>query len=134
MHKLKIIKRDGNLGFGLLKRFTVVFDYSDSLLYLKPGSKFNEPFEHDMSGLEYYADGDNFSRIIISRVEPGSPADVIGLERNDEILAINFKPVVGMSLEEIDNIFRSGNDRSLLLDIYHDKHIDKVIITLKRRI
>lgn len=130
----QMIRRDGNLGFGVLKKFTLLFDYSDSLIYLKPGNKFNEPFEHDMSGLEYYSDGVDFKRVIVSRVEPGSPADQIGIEKDDEIIGINFKPVANMSLDEIDRIFKSGNDRSLLLDVYHEKKIDKVIITLKRRI
>jgi len=129
-----IDKRDGNLGLGLLKRFDVVFDYPDNAIYLKPGANFNEPFEHDMSGLEYYADGDDFKRIIISRVEPGSAGDEIGLEKNDEILSINLKPISTMSLEQIDDLFKSQNDRSLLLGIYHDKKYDMVLITLKRRI
>ena len=68
------------------------------------------------------------------RLEPGSPADEIGLEKDDEILAINLKPVKNMTLEQIDNIFKSQNDRNLLLEIYHDKQKDQVIIKLKRRI
>jgi S1-C subfamily serine protease len=131
--KLKM-KRDGNLGIGLLKRFTVVFDYPGNAIYLRPGPNFDAPFEHDMSGLEYYADGSDYKRIIISRVEPGSAGDKIGLERDDEIVSINFKPISGMSLEQIDNIFKSQNDRNLLLGISHDKKLDEVILTLKRRI
>jgi hypothetical protein len=126
--------RDGNLGIGLLKRFVVVFDYPGNAIYLKPGSHFKDPFEHDMSGLEYYAAGDGFKRVIISRVEPGSAGDRIGLEKDDEIVAINFQPIAKMSLEEVDDIFKSQDDRSLVLEIYHDKKLDNVIITLKRRI
>jgi hypothetical protein len=128
------IKRDGNLGIGLLKRFTVVFDYAGGAMYLKPGPGFKAPFEQDMSGLEYYADGDGFRRIIISRVEPGSAADKVGLEKDDEIVSINFKLIANMSLEEVDDLFKSQDDRSLLLEVYHDKKYDNVIITLKRRI
>jgi len=128
------IKRDGNLGIGLLKKFTVVFDYAGGAMYLKPGPGFKAPFEQDMSGLEYYADGDGFRRIIISRVEPGSAADKVGLEKDDEIVSINFKLIANMSLEEVDNLFKSQDDRSLLLEVYHDKRYDNVIITLKRRI
>ncbi|HEY4327014.1 MAG TPA: PDZ domain-containing protein [Mucilaginibacter sp.] len=127
-------KRDGNLGIGLLERFTVVFDYVGNALYLKPGHHFNEPFEHDMSGLEYYASGKGFKHIIISRVEPGSAGDQIGLKENDEIVSINSKPVTDMSIEQLDDIFKSKNDRSLLLGIYHENKLDKVILTLKRRI
>jgi hypothetical protein len=126
--------RDGNLGMGILQRFTLIIDYPDSALYLKPGSNVNARFEHDMSGLEYYRTGDDYSHVIISRVEPGSPADDIGLEKDDEIVAINFKPVAKLTLEQIDDIFKSQNARTLLLEIYHDKKYDNVVITLKERI
>jgi C-terminal processing protease CtpA/Prc len=103
------------------------------LLYLKKGPLFDESSEHDMSGLEYYSTG-NFSHIIIGRVEPGSAGDLIGLEKGDEIMAINFKPVTKMTLEEIDSIFKSRDGRGVLLEIFHDNRYDKVILTLKRRI
>ncbi|MFC0518490.1 aspartyl protease family protein [Mucilaginibacter angelicae] len=128
------VMRDGNLGVGILKRFTVILDYPDSAMYLKPSFTYNDPFEHDMSGLEYYAAGDHLERIIISRVEPGSAADEIGLERDDEIISVNFKPVSKMNLQDIDELFKSKDDRSLLLEVYHDKRVDKVVLTLKRRI
>ncbi|UOE49487.1 aspartyl protease family protein [Mucilaginibacter sp. SMC90] len=128
------VKRDGNLGVGILKRFNVILDYPDSAMYLKPGSTYNAPFEHDMSGLEYYAAGDHLERIVISRVEPGSAADEIGLERDDEIISINFKPVSRMTLQDIDELLKSKDDRSLLLEVYHDKRVDKAVLTLKRRI
>ncbi|HWZ16778.1 MAG TPA: aspartyl protease family protein [Mucilaginibacter sp.] len=127
-------QRDGNLGMEVLKRFSLIIDYPDSCIYLKPGPNLNEPFEHDMSGLEYYGTGDNFNRVIISRVEPGSAADEIGLEKDDEIIAINFKRVSSMTLEQIDALFKSRDQRSLLLEIFHDKRLDQVIITLKRRV
>lgn len=130
----KDVQRDGNLGMGILKRFTAVFDYADTSIYLKPGSLMNAPFEHDMSGIEYYSAGTDYNRIIISRVEPGSAADAIGLEKDDEIVSINFKPVADMTLDQIDSLFKSQNDRSLLLEVLHDKKFDKVILTLKRRV
>ena len=58
----------------------------------------------------------------------------VGLFDGDEIVAINLNPVSKMNMEDVDNYFKSKNGRSLLLDIYHDKKYDKVIITLKRRI
>ncbi len=132
--KYMTVARDGNIGLGVLKRFTVVFNYQESVIYLKPNSAFRDPFEHDMSGIEYYAAGDDFKHIIVSRVEPGSPADEIGLEKDDEITSINFKPVADMSLEEIDGILKSKHERSLLLEVYHDHKYDRIIMTLRRRI
>jgi C-terminal processing protease CtpA/Prc len=127
------VPRDGNIGIGILKRFNLVFDYSNNLLYIKSNEKFKTPFEHDMSGIEYFMAGDNFAHLIIGRVAPGSAADEIGLLKDDEITSINFKPVSKMSAEEIDSYFKR-NERSLLLEVFHDKKYDKVIISLKRRI
>ena len=128
------VQRDGNLGVGILKKFTVVFDYQGNSLYLKPNTNFSEPFEHDMSGIEYYAAGEGLKHLIISRIEPGSAADEVGLEKDDEITSINFKSVGDMTMEEIDNILKSKNDRNLLIEVYHDHRFDRVILTLKRRI
>jgi hypothetical protein len=130
----RAVPRDGNLGLGILKKFTLIIDYQNSALFLQPGKDFKTPFEHDMSGLEYYADGDNYRTIIINRVEPGSAGDITGLQKDDAILNINFKPVADMSIQEIDDIFKSGADRSLILDIYRDKKRYRYIITLKRRL
>ena len=134
MDKMANISRDGSIGTDLLKRFVIWFDYRQGFIYLKPNSNIKQPFEHDMSGIEYYAVGNNFSRIIVCRVEPGSAADLTGIEKNDEILAINFKKVGHMTLQEIDEIFRSKNDRTLLLEVMRDQSIAKVLLTLKRRI
>jgi hypothetical protein len=125
------VKRDGNLGIDILKRFNMIIDYQSGALYLKPNSNFNTSFEHDMSGLEYYADGKDLKHIIISRVERGSAGDEIGLQKG---VSVNFKPVEKMGIEEIDNMFRSRTDRTLLLEIFRDNRYDKVVLTLRRRI
>jgi len=127
------VSRDGNLGIEILKKFDVIFDYPEGKLYLKPGSNFNEPFEHDMSGMEYYA-ADNFTHIIISRVEHGSPAEDLGLEEGDEILSINLKPVSKMTLEDIDTLFKSRDNRTVLLEVYHSKEYYFLVLKLKRRV
>lgn len=132
--QVHMVPRDGNIGLGILKRFTVLFDYANNAMYLKPTGRVKEPFEHDMSGLEYYFLGDKFDRLIIARVEPGSPGDEVGLQKNDEIVTINFKPADKLSIEEIDNMFRSKEDRSLLLEYIRDKKLYRVVLTLKRRV
>ncbi|MEB0263849.1 MULTISPECIES: aspartyl protease family protein [unclassified Mucilaginibacter] len=127
------VPRDGNLGIGILKRFNLAFDYTNGLLYVKSNEKLNVPFEHDMSGIEYFMAGENYLHLIVGRIAPGSPADEIGLIKDDEITSINFKPVSKMTAEEIDGYFKT-TERSLLLEIYHDKKYDRVIINLRRRI
>jgi hypothetical protein len=132
--KLISIKRDGSMGIDILKKFNMIIDYQNSVLYLKPDIYFHQPFEHDMSGIEYYADGPGLKHIIINSVDRGSAAADAGLQKGDEIVSINFKSVQEMSIEQIDNAFRTKDDQSVLLVIFHDNQYDKVILTLKRRI
>ena len=134
--KIRVSGRNGNLGNQILKRFEVVFDYSRNALYLKPSSAYRERFEHDMSGMEYVITGPDYKRLIVSRVEPDSPAELEGIEAGDEILSINLKPIRDYTVEEIDKLFKSGDDRSFLLHIQpkDSEKTRKVIFTLKRRI
>ncbi len=128
------VKRDGSIGIEVLKKFNVIFDYPEGCLYLKPNIYFKRPFEHDMSGLEYYTEGDGFKHVIINRVERGSAADEIGLVKGDEIVAINFKSVQDMTVADIDDLFKSRSERNLLLEIFRNNQYSKIILTLKRRI
>jgi hypothetical protein len=130
------INRNGNMGLAIIKRFHVVFDYNRSAMYVKPITTLKESFEHDMAGMEISSAGENYDRIIITRVEPLSSAAHAGLMKEDEILAINFKPVTEMSLSEIENLFRSRNGRNLIIDVLSkDGNVkERVILTLKQRI
>ncbi|MBE7179045.1 MAG: aspartyl protease family protein, partial [Mucilaginibacter polytrichastri] len=128
------VKRDGNMGIGILRKFAVLFDYQHELLYLRKSGRYPEPFEHDMSGIEFYSSGEKFDHIIISRVEPGSAGDDAGLVEGDEIISLNFKKVADMTVEEIDALFKSKDGRGILMEIGHGKETDRVILTLKKRL
>ena len=132
--KVISIKRDGSIGNQLLKRFEIIFDYERSCMYLKPNASFFEPFEHDMSGIELYANGSDLKRFFINRIEPYSAADEFGLQKDDEILAINFKHTNTMTMEEIIEMFKSKPGRNLFLEVARNKDTLRGILTLKRRI
>lgn len=128
-------QRDGNLGIGMLKKFDIIFNYQDSAMYLKPGRAFKQKEEHDMSGLIYYADMHSAEQqIMIYKVEPGSAAEIAGLKPKDEIVEINFKPASQLSMQRIDNLFKSTDGRKVILGIYRDQKYIDIILTLKRRI
>lgn len=132
--QLSVVPRDGSIGVGVLKRFIMIIDYAGGAMYLKKSTGYNEPFEHDMTGMEYYFQGDDYNHLMVGRIEPGSAADNIGLQKDDEILSINFKVIAKMPLEQIDALFRSKSGRNLLLEVARGKKIFNIILTLKKRI
>ena len=90
VHRRIDVPRNGNIGYELLKRFSLVIDYPHRRLLLRPNTKFHEPFEHDMSGLDLLATGADYRRFLVLRVLPGSPAATAGLEADEELLTVNF--------------------------------------------
>lgn len=49
--------RIGSVGGEVLKRFTVVLDYADKMLYLEKNNKFSEPFSYNKSGITIQHNG-----------------------------------------------------------------------------
>lgn len=126
--------RNGSIGSQLLKKFNVIFDYKNGFMYLKPNLNYSLKFEHDMSGLELFVGGDDLNRIFINRVEENSPADLLGIEKNDEITTINFKKAADMGIDEITALFQSANNKNIYLEYIHNNVLNRIILTLKRRI
>jgi hypothetical protein len=128
------IPRNGNLGNELLKRFTVIIDYSRSALTLKPNNSFRDPFEHDMCGIEVMAIGTDFNRYIISKVEPGSPANEAGLQVEDEILFLNTAASQALTISQIDKILHYKDGYRVIFIIRRNNELMYRFVTLKRRI
>lgn len=128
------VPRDGNIGIGLLKKFNVIFDYPNNMLYLKSASGFKRRDEHDMSGLTYYTVHDKAQHIIIDKVEPSSAGSTAGLLKGDEIMMINLYSVVDLSLQQIDDLFKSRDGRPFVLLIYRNNNYLTIHLTLKRRV
>ncbi|WP_165903811.1 aspartyl protease family protein [Hymenobacter gummosus] len=127
--------RNGNLGFELLKRFSVVIDYPHNRLWLKPNKLFRDPFEHDMCGIDLLAGGPEYRRYTIQRVEPGSPAALANLQAQDELLSINLVSVSSMSLTQITRLLHSADGKQLIIFVRRaDGDLFVTRLTLKRQI
>ncbi|HZW73469.1 MAG TPA: PDZ domain-containing protein, partial [Caldimonas sp.] len=85
----------GNLGSGVLRRFTVAFDYAGKKMYLAPNAEFGKPDAFDRSGLWLLRDGD---KLQVTDVVAGTAADRAGLRVSDRIVAFDDEPVGTRSL------------------------------------
>ncbi|WEK19318.1 MAG: aspartyl protease family protein [Candidatus Pedobacter colombiensis] len=132
--KIFLRDRNGNLGADVLSRFNVVFDYADNSMYLRKNSQFTRPFEHDMSGIELYVHNDKMKRYFVSRIEPDSPAQKAGVLVDDEIVTINLAPVSTYKLNDINNLFKSANGKTIILSIMRNNELMVKVFKLKQRI
>jgi hypothetical protein len=85
----------GNLGGGVLRRFTVAFDYAARKMYLAPNAHFRDADAFDRSGLWLLGDGD---ALRVADAAAGSAADRAGLRADDRITAIGGEPVAKRTL------------------------------------
>jgi predicted aspartyl protease len=79
----------GNLGGGVLRRFTVAFDYDAKKMYLAPNQDFGRPDEFDRSGLFLFED-DGALRVM--SVASGSAGERAGLAIDDRIEQVDGQP------------------------------------------
>lgn len=126
--------RNGSLGAEVLRHFLVTFDYPGEAMYLKQTNNFKKRFEHDMSGMEIYVHSNPTERYYISRVETGSPAEEVGLQENDEIIAINFRAAQSYSLNDLNELLMEQDGKQILIEIMRKEQRRIVLLKLKRRI
>ena len=135
VHTRASVPRNGNVGYELLKRFSLVIDYPHRRLLLRPNGQYNTPFEHDMCGIEFIATGPDFRRYVIMRVAPDSPAATAGVLVDDELVSVNLLPASAYSLTQLSRIFHSADGRALLLTLRRaDGELHTTMLKLRRQI
>jgi len=121
-------KYDGLIGDRILSRFRVIVDYSRRRMILEPTPHFAEPYEIDMSGMELVTDGDD---LLIDDVDEHSSAAEAGVRDGDILIAVNGRPAVEFSLDQIRNMFmHDGKEFSLTLK--RDGKLMPIRLKLKR--
>ncbi|WP_417429655.1 PDZ domain-containing protein [Halpernia sp.] len=69
--------RKGSIGNEVMRRFTVIFDYPNSKIYLKKNRNFHEPFLFNMSGLDIKHDGMEWDKDLV-KVNTENKTDMRG--------------------------------------------------------
>jgi hypothetical protein len=161
-----VSSRVGSVGSEILRRFLVVFDYSNGFLYLKKNKEYYSPFNYNKSGVEIQHNGlqwvqetvpletvptvvstDNPFKLNntsdfkykfnlkpiyeITNVRKNSPAANSGLQKGDVIISINKNPGYKYSLQEINSLFKSEEEKWITLEIRRNGQIHKIKFQLQ---
>ena len=132
---MELIERQGNIGCEFLRRFKVTFNYRDQYIVLKPiNRRMKEPFEHNMSGIELMARGEDYHEYMIDRIIENSPAHNAGLMQGDRVMFINNRSSKDISISEIYKLFQKGEGKNVNLIMNREGKIFFATINLRRLI
>ncbi len=120
----------GNIGGEILRRFTVIFDYSRKRMILEPNPAFGDAFEADMSGLATRMGPDGSGALKVEWIQSDSPAAAAGVRPNDLIERIDGRPALEIGVPGLRELSRRAGETHRLLIRRGDKRIE---IALKTR-
>jgi membrane-associated protease RseP (regulator of RpoE activity) len=126
-------KPNGLLGSEILQRFRVTLDYSRKQMRLEPNDSLSDPFESDMSGLTFAAEGADFKTLRIFKLRPDSPAAVAGLREGDVLLALDNQPISTITIFKAAQMLQQDG-REILVEVRRGAEPLQVRFKLKRRI
>ena len=92
----------GNIGAGVLKRFTVTFDYPRKTMTLVPNDTYSVADTYERSGMFLITrDG----TLVVEGVRPGTPAADAGIVKGDTIATVDGASASSLGLEAVRRAF-----------------------------
>ncbi|XOV94194.1 MAG: aspartyl protease family protein [Bacteroidota bacterium] len=104
----------GIIGNKLLRKFNILFDYPKHKLYMEKAGSFEEVVEVNCSGMDVQMN-EEMSAVLIHQIIKGGPADVAGIELNDELISINGKKAMDLTLVEIEKLLKKDRGTAELI-------------------
>jgi hypothetical protein len=124
--------RNGTLGAEILRRFYVTMDYPNNRLILTPNENLKDDFNYNMSGLEVTNPMPGLPIFLISDIRKNSPAYYAGLQENDQIIALNNASNKTLTLNDINLLFQSREDKKIKMTVLRDGEQIKTEFFLKK--
>jgi hypothetical protein len=118
----------GSIGTGILKRFNVIFDYSERRMLLRQEPSRNVPDEADRSGLWLGRRGSDFE---VFDVVPRSPAARGGIKKGDIVTAVDGVPTKRLDLFAIRERLKSPGKKTDSFTLKDGSHSKVVTIALR---
>jgi len=76
----------GLIGNDLLRRFNVIINYPEQIIFIKPNLHYSDPFDYSYTGLGIYMEE---GEIKVIDIIPNSPGDKAGFKKDDIIYAVD---------------------------------------------
>ena len=105
----------GIVGNDFWERFDMIIDLPGKRLFLRPNSKFHDPFESPVRGFSCTDRSRSLGYWIVNSLAKDSNAEEAGLRNGDRIVAVNGRDVKGISLEERKTFFDGMTEISLTI-------------------
>jgi hypothetical protein len=106
----------GEIGGGLLRRFTVIFDYPHQQIILEPNAHFSDEDQEDKSGISVIARGPDLKIFEVAQVLPGTPAAAAGIQKGDVIAGVDEEAASDLTLADLRDLFRQvGHQYKLVI-------------------
>ena len=110
----------GIVGNDFWERFDMIIDLPGKRLFLKPNTKFNDPFESPVRGFSYTDRSRTLGYWVVNSLAEESNAEKAGLRNGDRIVAVNGRDVKGISLEERKTFFDGMTEITLTIQRDHE--------------
>ncbi len=107
----------------VLSRFTVTFDYSRKVMYLRRNANLEAPFEANLAGLGIGAEGDDLRVRRVVFVRDGSAALRAGIQTGDVIAEVNGRQAGDLSMAGIREVMRQPGTELRLVVLRGDQRI-----------
>lgn len=124
--------RNGTLGAEILRRFYITMDYPGKRLILRPNANLKDDFNYNMSGLEVTNPMPGLPIFLVSNIRKNSPAYYAGILENDQILSVNNTNNKSLTLNDINLLFQSQQDRRIKMTILRNGEQVKTEFFLKK--
>jgi PDZ domain len=121
----------GEIGGGMLRRFTVTIDYVRKIAYFEGNGQIRSDDHEDMSGISMEAGGPGLKTLEVTLVRSGSPGSDAGIQKGDVIEGIDDEATSDISVASARALFTNvGHKYKLLID--HDGKTRTVNLTMRR--
>jgi hypothetical protein len=102
-----------NIGGGVLRRFTVTYDYPHQTMSLIPNGALSEHDSYERSGMFLINQG----KVVVASVRPGTPAAAAGIAKGDAITSIDGMSGAQLTLGAARAAFRRPSGTHLQLGV-----------------